>query len=47
MPKKTETEDPLGYFNIHSVAKRQKQKRDPWWEKNEKKSHSAEKNLKG
>ena len=24
MPKKTEREDPLGFFNIHSVAKPQK-----------------------
>ena len=24
MPKKTEREDPLGFFNIHSVAKLQK-----------------------
>ena len=24
MPKKTEKEDPLGFFNIHSVAKLQK-----------------------
>ena len=27
MPKKTEREDPLGFFNIHSVAKLQKTKK--------------------
>ena len=49
MPKKTEREDHLGFFNIHSVAKLQKQlKGDPLvGKKLEKKSHSAEKNLKG
>ena len=30
MPKKTERDDPLGFFNIHSVAKHQKKCRgDP------------------
>ena len=28
MPKKTEREDPLGFFNIHSVAKLQKTERE-------------------
>ena len=50
MPKKTESEDPLEFFNIHSVAKVQKIEGGTLsWGKNffEKKSHSAEKNLKG
>ena len=47
MPKKTERVDPLGFFNIHAVAKLQKIEGDPFVEKVEKKSHSAEKNLKG
>ena len=34
MPKKTEREDPLGFFNIHHVAKLQK--------RNFKKTHKAE-----
>ena len=29
MPKKSERRDPLGFFNIHSVAKHQKLKGDP------------------
>ena len=34
MPKKTEREDPLGFFNIHSVAKLQKIEGGTlWWEK--------------
>ena len=33
MPKKTEKEDPLGFFNIHSVAKHQKKCRGPFGEK--------------
>ena len=41
MPKKTERDDPLGFFNIRSVAK-------PFGRKKiEQKSHSVEKNLKG
>ena len=49
MPKKTERENPLGFFSIHSVSKLQNNERgDPLVEKKfEKKSHSAEKNLKG
>ena len=49
MPKKTEREDPLGFFNIHSVAKiRKKLKGGPFGGKKiGKKSHIAEKNLKG
>ena len=45
MPKKTEREDPLGFFNIHSVAKLQKieGRTLPWGIFCEKKSHSAEK----
>ena len=30
MPKKTEREDPLGFFNIHSVAKLQKIEEGPF-----------------
>ena len=30
MPKNTEREDPLGFFNIHSVAKQKKMKGDPF-----------------
>ena len=47
MPKKSERGDPLGFFNIHSVAKHQKKCRgDPlgknfFWKK---KSRSAQKN---
>ena len=40
MPKKTERGDPLGFFNIHSVAKHQKNAGGPFGEKN---SRSAEK----
>ena len=50
MPKKTEREDPLGFFNIHSVAKLQKiEGGDPFVGKFffEKKLHSAEKKSKG
>ena len=47
MPKKTERGDPLGFFNIHSVAKLQKiEEGTLWWKKIEK-SYSAEKNLFG
>ena len=49
VPKKTEKGDPLGFSNIHSVAKQQKKRRGgPLGKKfPEKKSHSAEKNWKG
>ena len=50
MPKKTEKEDPLGVFNIHSAAKQQKKSKGDPSGKNffpEKKSHKAEKNWKG
>ena len=48
MPKKTERGDPLGFFNIHSVAKHQKNAGGPFGEKiSEKKSRSAEKNERG
>ena len=45
MPKKTERGDPLGIFNIHSVAKHQKNARGPFGENffSKKKSRSAEK----
>ena len=32
MPKKTERGDPLGFFNIHSVAKHQKNAGGPFGE---------------
>ena len=49
VPKKTERVDPLGVFNIHFVAKHQKNAGGPFGEKNflKKKSRSAEKNWKG
>ena len=49
MPKKTEGGDPLRFFNIHSVAKHQKNAGGTLWGKNffEKKSRSAEKNERG
>ena len=50
MPKKTERGDPLGFFNIHSVAKHQnKMQGGPFGEKffSKKKSRSAEKNERG
>ena len=45
MPRKTERGDPLGFSNIHSVAKQQNVQGGPFGEKNfpEKKSRSAEK----
>ena len=45
MPKKTERGDPLGFFNIHSVAKHQKNAGGPFGEIffSKKKSRSAEK----
>ena len=47
MPKKTEREDPLGFFNNHSVAKLQKKlKRDPFEEKSLKKVAQCRKNSK-
>ena len=48
--EKTERGDPLGFSNIHSVAKQQKKTEgETLWGKNfpEKKSRSAEKNWKG
>ena len=47
MPKKAEREDPLRFFNIHSVAKLQKMKGDPLVEKKLKKVAQCRKNLKG
>ena len=49
MPKKTERGDPLDFFNIHSVAKHQKNAGGPFGEKSfsKKKSRSAEKKMKG
>ena len=54
MPKKTERGDPLGFFNIHSVAKHQKNAGGPFEEKKfrrkkfrKKMSRSAEKNERG
>ena len=50
MPKKTERGDPLGFFNIHSVAKHQKIAGGTLWGKfffSKKKSRSAEKNESG
>ena len=50
MPKKTERGDPLGFFNIHSVAKHQKKCRGTLWGKNfffRKKSLSVAKKMKG
>ena len=45
MPKKTERGDPLGFSNIHSVAKQQKIEGGPFGEFfSGKKSHNAEKN---
>ena len=45
MPKKSERGDPLGFFNIHSVAKHQKNAGGPFGENffSKKKSCSAEK----
>ena len=48
MPKKTERGDPLGFFNIHSVAKHQKNAGRTLWEKNSEKNVSqCRKKLKG
>ena len=49
MPKKTEREDPSGFFNTLSVAKHQKIEGGPIEEKNvlKKKSHNAEKTQRG
>ena len=48
MPKKTERGDPLGFSNIHSVAKHFKNAGGTLWGKNPKKmSRSADKKLKG
>ena len=43
MPKKTEREDPLGFFKFHSVAKLQKNRKGPFGGIFFEKSHSAEK----
>ena len=43
MPKKLKGGDPLGFFNIHSVAKHQKIERGILWGFFFEKSHSAEK----
>ena len=46
IPKKTERGDPLGFFNIHSVAKHQKNAGGTLWGNfffRKKKSRSAEK----
>ena len=49
MPKKTEKGDPLGFFNIHSVAKHQKNAGGPFGEKFffRKKSLGVPKKMKG
>ena len=49
MPKKTERGDPLGFFNIHSVAKHQKKCRGALWGKFffEKKVSQCRKNERG
>ena len=50
MSKKTERGDPLGFFNIHSVAKHQENAGGTLWGKNffsKKKCRSAEKNERG
>ena len=48
MPKKTEREDPLGFFNIHSVAKLQKIEEGAFrGKKTFEKSPTVPKNLKG
>ena len=41
--QKTEWDDPLGFFNIHSVAKYQKLKGDPLGKKYSKKSNNPKK----
>ena len=45
--RKTERWDPLGFFNIHSVAKHQKIEGGHFGEKNFEKSHNAEKVSRG
>ena len=49
MPKKTERGDPLGFFNIHSVAKHQKNAGGTLWGKIffEKKSLAVPKKMRG
>ena len=49
MPKKTEREDPLGFFNIHSVSKLQKNEGGTisWGNFFLKKVAQCQKNLKG
>ena len=44
MPNKTERGDPLGFFNIHSVAKHQKMQGGPFEEKKFRRKNS-EKNV--
>ena len=46
MPEKTERGDPLGIFNIHSVAKDQKNEGGLFEDFSRKKSHNAERKLK-
>ena len=47
MPKKTEREDLLGFFTIHSVAELQKKLKDPLVEKKLNKSRTVPKKSKG
>ena len=47
MPKKTERGDPLGFFNIHSVAKHQKKAGGTLWGKKIFRKKVAEKNERG
>ena len=47
MPKKTERGDPLGFFNIHSVAKHQKNAGALWGIFFRKKVSQCQKKLKG
>ena len=47
MPKKIERGDPLGFFNIHSVAKHQKNAGGPFGKKIPKKCLAVPKKMKG
>ena len=47
MPKKIERVDPLGFLNIHFVAKLQKTLRALWWKKILNKSRTVPKKSKG
>ena len=47
MPNKTETQDPLGFFKSHSVAKLQKMKGTIWWKKIEKSPQCRKKSKRG